>query len=186
MTENEKNFKSWFCKPLGKLIQNEHAGIAILMITLPLLERYLRQKSGSHEANTVNDQFHDELLNIFPFSAGSDANARRKDSRLFWQSYRHGLLHQAFFKTKPFDNVTYAVEITKATGNAISLDKPNTKIVVNPKILAEKTLEVIWNDFTTFEASGAPHHEPAKVEAIINDPVSGAALKKPDLITGSR
>ena len=46
MSETLEDFTRWDKKPLNVLYDYTDAGFPILMITLPLLERYLRQKSG--------------------------------------------------------------------------------------------------------------------------------------------
>ncbi len=45
MVDDYENFKSWFGDVLAMLFPHRHAGLAILLITFPLLERYLRQRA---------------------------------------------------------------------------------------------------------------------------------------------
>jgi hypothetical protein len=64
MDSDRKNFHAWYVKTLESLYPERNAGIAILMISTPLLERYLRQKNG----RTPDDQFgggviHQPVLN---------------------------------------------------------------------------------------------------------------------------
>jgi hypothetical protein len=45
MDTNKEDFLKWRKQPLEQLYSNPDAGFAIMVISLPLLERYLRQKS---------------------------------------------------------------------------------------------------------------------------------------------
>jgi hypothetical protein len=64
MNKNYDNFVMWFKKPLEMLYPNGDAGFIVLMTSLPLIERFLREASGTHEDN-LNDKFHDEFAKIF-------------------------------------------------------------------------------------------------------------------------
>ncbi len=60
MDNNLNNFRSWYSNILHDLYSKQDAGFIILMISFPLLERYLREKSGVHEGN-LTDSFYSEL-----------------------------------------------------------------------------------------------------------------------------
>src|SRR3989338_816269 len=81
------NFRAWYSIILEGLYSNQDAGFPILMISFPLLERYLREKSGVHEGN-LNDSFYSELQNIIPALTSLDL------AKQFWHVYRNGLLNQ--------------------------------------------------------------------------------------------
>jgi len=68
MSENLDNFSKWFKNPLSRLHKNTDAGFIILIVSLPLLERYLREKTGNFENPTLDDKFYDEFVNLFPRS----------------------------------------------------------------------------------------------------------------------
>jgi len=89
MTTNQQNFERWFKVPLQALYKDPDAGFIILMITLPLLERYLRQRSGVGHRELRGSSFYSELLKLFPCIPDESA------AMDFWEVYRHGLLHQA-------------------------------------------------------------------------------------------
>lgn len=76
-------FRRWFKQPLADLYNNPDAGFPVLMITLPLLERYLREKGNNHQEK-LQDDFHKELGQMLP--SLSDIATSRK----FWRFYRHG------------------------------------------------------------------------------------------------
>ena len=63
--DNQANFKSWFVDVLEPLYRKREAGFVVLIVSLGLLERYLREKSGVHEAN-LDDRFYDELRKVLP------------------------------------------------------------------------------------------------------------------------
>jgi hypothetical protein len=48
---DQQNFQAWYVNILESLYDNRAAGIAVLMISTPLLERYLRQKNGRSPRN---------------------------------------------------------------------------------------------------------------------------------------
>ncbi|MEE8329333.1 MAG: hypothetical protein V3R54_05325, partial [Thermodesulfovibrionia bacterium] len=93
MNKNLDNFRVWYSKILEALYLKENAGFVILMISFPLLERYLREKSGVHEGN-LNDSFHSELQTIFPVLTSQEI------AKQFWHVYRNGLLHQVTLSQK--------------------------------------------------------------------------------------
>lgn len=133
MSINRKNFRSWFTSQLAKLTPDREAGFVIVMISFPLLERYLRQKTG---AEPKSPKFTERLLKIFPELGGRDK------AQAFWTGYRHGLLH----------NVTMSRQ-----SHGLTHDKPvveiesNGKVWLNPPLFAQRVLDTIEGDFATFE-----------------------------------
>src|SRR5262245_31793538 len=87
MSPHLDNFKRWFSSIVADLYNNEHAGFAILMIIIPVLERYLREKSGVHEER-LDSGFYSELRGVFPTLSDNEMADE------FWHVYRNGLLHQ--------------------------------------------------------------------------------------------
>lgn len=85
--------RAWYSGILEGFYSNENAGFVILMISFPLIERYLREKSGVHEGQ-LNDSFYSELQTIFP------AIADQETAKQFWHVYRNGLLHQVTLSLK--------------------------------------------------------------------------------------
>ncbi len=94
MNADHQHFQMWYKRILEKLYDDPHAGFPILMITFPLLERYIREKSKNHEADSLNDEFHKELIKIFP-ELKTTSNSKK-----FWKIYRHGILHQGTLSEK--------------------------------------------------------------------------------------
>ena len=55
MSGNFDNFKAWYVQVLEGLYDKRDAGIAVLMISLPLLERYLRRQQKLVPADAMSD-----------------------------------------------------------------------------------------------------------------------------------
>ena len=161
MNDNLANFNSWFKGPILGLQHDPEAGFIIVMTTLALLERYLREKSGVPEGKPLNASFRTELVKLFP-SLGSDDLARR-----FWEVCRHGLMHQTTFKirTDAGNNVTMgvhesALEIEHSYGSSGDV------FMISPSKFSNRVIEIIENDFATFEALNSPNHPLSQVSSI--------------------
>jgi len=89
MKDAASNFKAWYVDVLDVLYKIEGAGIPVLMISLPLLERYLRQKNHVAPNDKLNDACMSNLCSMFP-ALPSVAVAWQ-----LWNVYRNGFLHQA-------------------------------------------------------------------------------------------
>jgi len=167
MTDNMNNFVRWFKEPLAQLYTNIDAGFIVLMASLPLLERYLRQKSGVHEER-LTDDFYREFVVLFPSVRDTD-NARK-----VWTLFRHGLLHQGTIKI-----ITGKGDTTLAVGvhnnaNEIEISgysSAGLTVKVSPMKFSEKVIAAIERDFSTFESPDSPNHPLAKVDS--NTGVSG-------------
>lgn len=155
MSINKQNFQTWFRNPLQRLFEDEHAGFPILMICLPLLERYLRQKSGSFEKG-LNDRFYQLFQQIFGLRT-------ENETREFWQTFRNGLLHQATFskankrgEIMPKGSLTSSEEV-------VVFDQKKRIFMVSPQRFAERVIQTIEADFITFEQTSSPNHPLAEV-----------------------
>ena len=150
MTENKDNFNCWYSRILEDLYKDAHAGFVILMIVFPLLERYLREKSGIHEQKDLGRNFYRELRKIFPVLKGQYAQK-------FWKIYRHGLLHQAAFKSSNC-NSNKKKRISRAwlTSEVDTIEITESKdFFVNPINFAKAVIKTIESDFFTFEGYGS-------------------------------
>jgi hypothetical protein len=132
-SDNRANFEAWFGSKLTPLIEDPSAGFIVAMVAFPLLERYLRRKSG---AKPSTKQFRAALLDIFR-ELGTDAVAEQ-----FWDSYRHGLLHNVVLNMETHGLSPYKPALEVAPGNVIWM---------NPGKFAKRVLEKIRSDFPTFE-----------------------------------
>jgi len=157
MDTDYQHFQMWYKRILEKLYDDPHAGFPILMITFPLLERYLREKSQSYEEYKLNDKFHDELIKIFP-----ELNTR-ENSKKFWKIYRNGILHQA---TLSGEDKTLSGCLTKLN-DSIRIDTGGT-IYIYPTNFSKKVIMTIENDFYTFTAAHSTNHMLAVVSNLGN------------------
>lgn len=156
----QKDFDNWFAGPLQTLNAQQHGAFAVLMIALPLTERYLRERSGCHEEK-LDDRFYTEFMNLFPMLTMDLA-------KKFWHSYRNGLLHQATFSRQTWNGaimpqawISSAIPGTSAT---INYDTKHDVFVLLPKEYSEEIVRVIRADFPTFLGGGSPNHPAPKVE----------------------
>jgi hypothetical protein len=157
MSKNSDNFIKWFKQPITTLQKDPDAGFVILMISLPLLERYLRQQSGVFENPGLDERFYDCFLKLFPSIKDT------KITRKFWETYRHGLLHQAAIKSA--DGVIQAGVHNAAHEIQVGYDKYGWTFTVSPNGFSQKVLDTIESDFATFDAAGSPRHTPASVSS---------------------
>ena len=143
-------FNEWFRNILENLFENRNAGLIVAMVAFPLLERLLREKSGTHEDVRLNERFFVELRKIFP-ELVDDATAGR-----FWHTYRNGLLHQVTISLQPKGGI-------KSKGAYLSYDVEKLEIhdgrfILNPINFAKRVIEEIENNFPTFEAPHSSLH----------------------------
>lgn len=157
MSPHKENFNFWFRDIIQSLYKNENAGFAILMLTFPLLERYLRSKSSITYDKNLSDDAHRELMGLFP------ALNTIKDAREFWTVYRHGILHQATFS--PYNIKGHNMPDGWLSGNTEAIEiHSNGAFWVNPVKFAEHVINTINKEFLIFEALGvAGIHQLASV-----------------------
>ena len=123
------------------------------MTSLTLLERYLREKSGVRERPSLDANFRTEFMRLFP-SIGRDDLALK-----FWEVCRHGLMHQATFKikTNAGDRVTIGLH-ESALEIAHRYSSSGDEFMISPSRFSSKVIQIIENDFATFEGSASPNH----------------------------
>jgi hypothetical protein len=153
LNDDKSNFDSWYVDVLEKLFPNREAGFAILMISLPLLERLLKNRSYPPKHN--NEPFYWELLKVFPEL--SEAETARK----FWEIYRHGLLHQVSLFKKNLKGKSLPIGWLTNDKPDISVDLDGS-IWVNPVDFATRVLSEIQKDFNTFLSSPSEAPLPSK------------------------
>ena len=175
MSHNRENFRLWYSRILEELYRDGNAGFAILIIALPLLERYLREKSGVHEAVQLDTRFYSALRQIFP-ALQDDVTATH-----FWHIYRNGLLHQVTL-SQSRGRVSMPDAWVSSKVAAVTVDQ-NGDFWVHPAKLAKIVVDTIEADFTTFEGGSSISHPFPVVHAIsdgtssvplINIPATGA------------
>ncbi len=121
MSDERANFKAWYVDSLNILYPIRNAGIPLFMISLPLAERFIRQKNKVGPDTNLTEDCMGTLGKIFP------ALANKATAWDFWNVCRNGYLHQATFspstrKGKPLPvgwlthDIADAVQVT-AVGN---------------------------------------------------------------------
>lgn len=160
-------FRRWFKQPLADLYNNPDAGFSVLMITLPLLERYLREKSNNHQEK-LQDDFHKELGQMLP--SLSDIATSKK----FWRLYRHGMLHRGTLKLD-IDVLEVGIDERAAAYGivTVSFDSQGYKFRVAAIALSKLVVTTIENDFATF----AGDNSGTNPMMLLSAPYSGS--KKP-------
>ncbi len=156
MKEHQDNFLKWFKEPLTALYGNEHAGFVILMISIPLLERYLREKSGVHEGE-LNSQFYGAFLGVFPTAQNHEV------AKKFWQVYRNGLLHQVTLSRQDRKGRIMPNAGVHESAPELEYRNADDEFTVSPRKFSETVLKAIEADFLVFLGSGSPNHPPAEV-----------------------
>jgi len=152
MSDNRINFEQWFKAPILKLQQDSEAGFIVVIVSVALLERYLREKSGLHEDPQVNSSFLNELVKVFPI-LGKDDLARK-----FWSVCRNGLMHQVTFKSKWGGNdLTIGLKEDSAPIDHHN-DGKNDRFMISPSKFSNQVIATIENDFPAFEAPSSSDH----------------------------
>lgn len=164
MDEDWTNFKAWYADVLAALYPNRNGGIAVLMLSLPLAERYLRQKNKVGPEETLNDACMTSLVAILP-ALRDVATARQ-----FWAVYRHGFLHQATLSAVARGGASLPVGwLTHDTGEPFEIRRDGS-FQVHPVLLSEEIVRVIKADFAVFAGTTAGAPPLARVERL--DPVT--------------
>jgi len=142
------HFIRWYKNPLSVLYGDDDAGFPILMITFPLLERYLRNLT---EADPKTKTFRRALINIFPVLL-DDPTAEK-----FWDIFRHGLLHQATLKNIP------RLRFAGVNNAASEIQSERSGFVVSPVKFSRRVISEIEADFTTFKKSATERDALAQI-----------------------
>ena len=159
MNTNRDNFRAWYSKVLDGLYSDQNAGFVILMISFPLLERYLREKSSVHEGK-LNASFYSELQRIFPVITTQET------AKQFWQVYRNGLLHQVTLSLKNKKGIQMPAGWLHQDVDLLKIDGSGN-FWVHPAKFAKIVIEVIENDFETFEGQHSDSHPLPRVHPTI-------------------
>lgn len=87
MVSDRENFEAWHARILESLYETRDAGISIVTLAFPLLERYVRQKIQLPSAESLKDAFYEEVSRLIP-------GFQQAQAKQFWSAVRNGLLHQ--------------------------------------------------------------------------------------------
>lgn len=128
------------------------------MVSFPLLERYLRGKSGIPEGEDLNGaSFEKSLRALLPEISGRE--------RAFWTCYRHGLLHQVTFPTarKRKKDATWhplpGAGISGWDDRPVYFEATTNEFFLNPIVFHKLVTETILNDFPTYENASCTYNQ---------------------------
>ncbi len=151
MDQNRVNFRAWYVDTLELLYPRRGAGIAVFMIALPLLERYLRQANQRTAEDELNAGCWRTLRTLFP-TLSSDKAASE-----FWTACRQGFVHQATLsmrakgaRSAPAASLTHDIVIDPVTLN------PDGSFVIHPVLFSKLVVRTIEQDFAVFAGAGTP------------------------------
>lgn len=154
------NFNAWFRDVLRALYKNKESGFVVLITSLTLLERLLREKSGIKPEKSLDDRFYSEFIKWFP-KVPDVATAR-----IFWKMCRHGLMHQATFGTRAGGVSIVEIGINE---DVDVIEAKHTEggysFMVSPTKFSERVLAEIDRDFASFEAPGSPEYPLPQTES---------------------
>jgi len=150
MLIQKEHFRLWFRDIIESLYHNKNAGFVLLMITFPLLERYLRSKSGINEG-ILDDRFYSELRILFPVLKANDI------AKIFWQVYRNGVLHQDTLSQRDIKGNLMPCAWLSGNCKDVEIDSSDA-FHVNPVEFAKRVIDVIEKDFSNFEAANSLYH----------------------------
>lgn len=164
MIEHITDFRAWFRNLLHPLYDDHKAGLVILMVVFPLLERYVRQRARIPLGqNLLCKEGKTELLQLIPELQDAET------AGYFWEVFRHGLLHQVSLfpeskmrSSKPPSSLP-ASRITQDIPVAFAIE-PDRSFTLNPALFAELVFSTIENDFETFVGHPASSYPLLKTE----------------------
>jgi hypothetical protein len=131
LSQNRSDFEAWFVGLIKSMLMDPNAGFVLAMVAFPLLERYLRRRTG---AEPKQPAFQEALSAILPELQSRDVAVK------FWGSYRHGLLHNVRLRDDK-DWLSHEVPIIRVDAD---------RLWMNPMHFAVRVVESIQRDFETF------------------------------------
>ena len=158
ITESDRTiFKQWFREPIELLIEKEHTGFALMMTAMPLIERLLRGRCKIGDQMALPPEFYDELRKVFPVLCDEVG------ARAFWQSFRHGILHQATFSLKgprgaEFSGYVGFEALPPGTLIVLRRSPGHLSCLVDPIAFARAVLDEVEKDFQTFQEAEPEKH----------------------------
>jgi hypothetical protein len=158
---DELNFRKWYVEVLESLYPKRAAGIAILMISMPLLERYMRQKDGISPADPLESRCMAILRMMFPVLVDE------KIARDFWDVFRNGFLHQATLSLKSRSGRQLpAGSLTHDTVVPVSIAADGS-FELRPDLFGQVVVRTIAGDFASFAGVGSAAPPLRRVVSIV-------------------
>lgn len=151
---NFEQFQRWYVEPIRQLQENPSAGFPILLITLPLLERYVRNLCDWRKVS-FGKPCCSKLAIIIPELQDEDIAGK------FWTVFRHGLLHQVTMNQKHDGDTVYS-ELTRDEPSLV-YHESHSAFSLNPLWFSNKVIMLIEKDFDTF-VGGSVSEKPLPAE----------------------
>lgn len=150
MSTDLNNFKEWYVGTLAQMYPRRESGIAVFMITLPLLERYLRQKNRLTPSDNLTDACMIDLCSLFV------ALENVQVAWQFWNVFRNGFLHQATLslKTKKGNDLPVGW-LSHDKPHPVSVESDGS-IWVHPVLFSKHVIQAIEKNFEVFSGTGTP------------------------------
>ena len=159
---NASDFDRHYVRVLNDLYPNRDAGFAIIMISMPLLERYIRQKAGIG-TSSLNENFYKDFVRVFP--EARDVSTAKQ----LWAAFRHGFLHQGTMSVEASGTILPAAYLTHDMDAAFRI-RHDGSLVLHPVLFSQKTVTEIQNNFSVF--SGTAAGAPPLPEVVRLDPIT--------------
>ena len=128
------------------------------MISLPLLERYLRRKHNLGPDDSMTNAM-GGLCAVFP-ALGAVAQARD-----FWHVYRNGFLHQATVSSTKRGASLPGGWLSHDIAEPIRVETDGA-FTVNPVRFSKIVIDTISGDFASFEADAPPLPQVARRDPV--------------------
>jgi len=145
-----ENFRNWYVETLKPMYARRESGIAVFMLSFPLLERYLRQKNELTPKDTLNDAFMKDLCTLFP------AIENEQVARQFWNVFRNGFLHQATLSQKTNAGKDLPAGILSHDLRQAVAINPDDSFLVQPVLFSQNVIQEIEQNFTVFSGVDVP------------------------------
>ena len=162
MNPPENDFRTWFMASLTPMRNDPHAGFIFILTALPLLERFLRNKSGCCEGKDLTDVFFTNLGALLGDILGKE--------RECWDCYRNGLLHQVTFpkaKLKRKTGIWVSLPEAGLSGDdrrPAYFDSTKNQFFLNPVVFFDLVTNEILANFAIYEGTPVTNYPLPKVE----------------------
>ena len=137
MDSDYENFKTWYVDTLNKLYPDRNSGFAILMITFPLLERYLRHKNRLSHKDILSNRCMDELRRMFPCLPSTE------DARKFWSIFRNGILHQVTLSRENKSGILMPEGLLSHDKNSAITIESDGSFLIHPVLFSKHIVDII-------------------------------------------
>lgn len=141
-----ERFERWFGRAVKKLreLDNGDGGFAVLMIAIPLYERYINARLKLNGSGQGEMEVREEIA--------GDLRLNDHDRKIFWDIFRNGFTHQAMAKggrTKWLIGHSYGELPELKTVNGQSV------FVLDPWKFSDRILNKFRDDHRLITASGS-------------------------------